>query len=301
MKYKLRKLVAQFLLILGVVMVLPLISVEDASAEDNEQESIHNPTITISNPPNTDLSNIPKLCDNINVSLNNDGLFTEEIKKTDGSKETKNCEFLACSVATNNSYISISVDMSRYKDLGQKARQTVMDTALSSIKNNEGVSTTNKNKLYNELCSLDESTSSLVRQLSTDVDADFAKAYATFRPFSGYVGWILGLISLAMFALLGITIVWDLAFLVIPFWQAFLIGDNNEKPKTVSIEAWNAVKKAESSAGKEYIEPIGVYFKSKSKQFIAIFICLLYLVSGEIYTLIAQFMDYFRGLVDIVK
>ena len=46
---------------------------------------------------------------------------------------------------------------------------------------------------------MDKSTSNLVRQLSNDVDADFAGAYMTFKPFTGVVGWILGLICLSIF------------------------------------------------------------------------------------------------------
>ena len=169
-----------------------------------------------------------------------------------------------------------------------------MQVALDTIYNSN-VSKTNRNKIYNALCKQDEPTSALVRQLSEDVNADFAGAYKYFKPFSGPLGVVLGLLTLAIFVILGLTLVIDIAFITLPFVQSCLLN-NDGKAKFVSIEAVNAVKEQESKSGSEYVNPIGIYLKSKTKQYIAIFICILYLMSGKIFSLLARFMDYFSGI-----
>ena len=190
----------------------------------------------------------------------------------------------------------IEVAMSKYKELPAKDKQKVMTIALDTI-NNSQISKMNKTKLYNKVAELDESVSSLVRQLSDDVKADFASGYNMFKPFSGVLGTILGVLCLAIFIMLGITIIIDIAFITLPFLQIALT-DRIEQKKKVSIvsnEAVKAVEAAHNSSGTEYINPMGYYLKHKVKQLIALGICLLYLVSGKIYYLMAQIIDLFQG------
>ena len=111
--------------------------------------------------------------------------------------------------------VNISVNMTRYKKLSQENKQKTLQIAMDEIYNSD-VSRTNKNKIYNFVADTDESISSLVRQLSSDVTADFAGAYSSFKPFSGTLGWILGIVALGMFILLGLTIVVDIAYINLP-------------------------------------------------------------------------------------
>lgn len=190
----------------------------------------------------------------------------------------------------------IEVAMSKYKELPAKDKQKVMTIALDTI-NNSQISKMNKTKLYNKVAELDESVSSLVRQLSDDVKADFASGYNMFKPFSGALGTILGVLCLAIFIMLGLTIIIDIAFITLPFLQIALT-DRIEQKKKVSIvsnEAVKAVEAAHNSSGTEYINPMGYYLKHKVKQLIALGICLLYLVSGKIYYLMAEIIDLFQG------
>lgn len=188
---------------------------------------------------------------------------------------------------------SLTMDMTTYKTLSQARKQKVMQISLELVSNSQ-ISSTNRTKIYNFIAGEDTSTSNLVRQLSTDVTADFADAYTYFKPFSGWVGIILGILSLAIFLCIGFTIIIDIAFITIPTIQWFLQSTGkNDKPKFVSLEAINAIKVAES--GTTYKNPMGIYMGSKIKQLIALFICLLYLVSGKLYVVIAWCMDYFNG------
>lgn len=268
--------VALFLLIMGVVCGLSPIFVQASST---------NPVITITNASTGDAVNgsgrIYSAVATINQNLKDLDFWSDD--------------FLTISYNTANKSCSITVNMTQYKKLENEKQQKTMQVALDGIYNSD-ISRTAKNKIYNELCSLDETTSALVRELSTDVRADFGKAMGWFRPFSGWVGWLLGSIALLLFMLLGLTMVVDIAYISLPAVQLLLTDDTKNRAKFVSHEAYSAVKEQQSKSGVEYKSPMVLYLKAKTVQFAAIFICLLYLVSGQLYVLLASMMDYFSGV-----
>lgn len=239
------------------------------------------PVLYLQDLEQTEAKYILKACNEINNQVKNETSIDKFIK-------------FGLVSGTNADY-ELTVVMSKYKNLSQEDKQTVMMIALDTV-NNSSISFTNRNKIYNFIADNDTSVSSLVRQLSNDVDADFAAAYSSFKPFSGVIGWILGTFTLVIFIMLAITIVFDVAYITIPAWQ-LLVGSGNtkDKPKFTSLEAWKAVQSAEEDTSGTKTA-MGLYLKTKTKQFIAIGICILYLVSGEIYHLIANIIDLFQGL-----
>ena len=90
------------------------------------------------------------------------------------------------------------------------------------------------------------------------------------------------------------------SFLTIPLFQTLILDHmDNAKEKGlmqrfVSIEAMEAMKTC--AQANSYTNPVGVYVKNKTKQWIAIAVCLTYLVSGKIYELIGAMIDYFSSL-----
>lgn len=277
-----KNVLALVLLIMGVVIWLSPNLVVSADTS--------NPVISISNPPNQDANTsggaIADLCLTINNNIHARGIMKSNVAAV------ADTDFVTYSFSSN--VVNITINMTEYNKLGNKAKQDLMQVALDTTYNSN-VSKTNRNKIYNALCKQDEPTSALVRQLSEDVNADFAGAYKYFKPFSGPLGVVLGLLTLAIFVILGLTLVIDIAFITLPFVQSLLLNTDG-KAKFVSIEAVNAVKEQESKSGSEYVNPMGIYLKSKTKQYIAIFICILYLMSGKIFSLLARFMDYFSGI-----
>lgn len=186
--------------------------------------------------------------------------------------------------------------MNAYNKLDTEEKQLVMQIALDGIFSSD-ITRVNKNKIYNALSALDSTTSSLVRQLSRDVSADFYKAYRYFEPFTGPIGIVLGVLTLLIFLLLAITGVIDIAYITIPTFRLMLDHPgSDEKPRFVSIEAAYAVKEAESKSGQGYVSPMTIYLGSKIKQFVAIAICLLYLSSGQIFIILSYWIDMFNGL-----
>lgn len=262
------------LLIIGVALWLSLfLRVSCAS----------NPIVTISGITSTDRAKL----DNLIPSINADVKANADI----------GWDFLTPVSGTQKDTYSIEIDINRYKNYEIDTKKKIMETALSEISNSD-LSLTNRNKLYNFIANEDTSTSNLVRQLSSDVNADFGRAYFKyFKPWSGVLGTALGIIALGIFVLLGLVTSIDLAYLTIPIIQEWFNGDSAKaKPKYVSLEAANALKEAESASNGRKRDVVMCYMKSKTKQYVALAICLLYLISGNIYNLIATFIDYFSGV-----
>ena len=273
----------------GAVALMLLLFSSSAVCENN-------PTVTMSALNSKEVGLLSSTCNDINTEI------VENSKKTgikDNTVKMLKSEKAENSGAVDGEYIvNVEFNVSTYNRLKQTEKEAVMESILLGIENSQ-LSQISKSKIYNFVSNSDEATSNLVRQLSSDVKADFGRAYSSFKPFTGWIGWILGLLTLGLFLTLGLTIAVDLTYIGIPLVQNWLSQSNESvRPKYVSLEAWNAVKAAEGSIGSgRYREPMGVYFKAKTKQFLALGLCLLYLISGQIYNIIAQVIDMFNEVV----
>lgn len=271
-------------------------------------DSRANPIITIPNPPAKDISGIEMLCSSANARIHENGVWAEKEGVSDKIRSTiehaedwnldgvEAIDFLTYSKNKDN--VNIEVNMLEYRKLGNKEKQIVMQSALSVVNETENISTSNKNKIYHELCDFDKATSRLVRELDSDVRGDFSDAYNKFfKPWSGTLGIALGVLALAIFTMLAIATIIDIAFLTLPFMQGLILSntdtgssDKNVAVKFISREALNALKESESTQA--YANPIGLYLRSKTKQWIAIAVCLTYLISGQIFNLLGSAADY---------
>lgn len=296
MKNKVVVQVALFLSLMGIVCGLSPLTV---------QASASNPMITLTNVTSGDASGsagtksgrIWNAVDAINKELqDNHGWVETAYNQVTGARSETPLDFISYELKIDNGVrnVTLAINMRRYKNLANEMQQRTMQVALDGIYNSD-ISRTLKNKIYNEISALDSTTAALVRQLSSDVTADFASAYSWFKPFSGAIGWFLGVVSVAMFAILGVTMVVDIAYITLPIVQLGLTKEGENKAIFVSHEAFHAVKEQQSKSGTEYVSPMGVYLKAKIGQLVAIFLCLLYLVSGRLYILLAELMDLFSG------
>lgn len=164
--------------------------------------------------------------------------------------------------------------------------------------------------LMDELQNISGAGSQLMATLLENTKPDFTTANRIYKPFSGIVGTVLGVISILIMSLLGVTMALDLAYIVIPMFQLFLDGGEGGDgqngavkgmAKIISQEARNAVKSAESGggaggqSGTSNKMAVGVYFKHRWKSLVVLGICLLYLVSGNIYSFVAWIIDLVSG------
>lgn len=152
--------------------------------------------------------------------------------------------------------------------------------------------------------------SRLISTLMANTKPDFASANRIYQPFSGTVGTILGLVAVLLMAALAIVMVLDLAYIAIPFVRNLLDGGSSDngngsggiKSKFVSWEAYNAVQQVEAGGGNsgngggDNKTAVGIYFKKRIIMLLILGLCLLYLVQGEIFTMVGWFMDLVSGL-----
>ena len=215
----------------------------------------------------------------------NDAMFANEIVD-------ENVISIILKANKSSDSMDISINNSVYSKLKQVDKQEFIAICLNEIQNSD-ISSINKTKFYNFIVNSDPSISGLVRQLSEDVKVDMPSAYSWFKPFSGPLGILLGCATVAIFAFLGLTMVIDVSFITIPWIQWFLTRPSKKggRPLWVSLEAWDSVKIAED----QHVQGLTVYFKKKSGQIMILSICILYLVSGNIFALVARIVDYFQG------
>jgi hypothetical protein len=117
-----------------------------------------------------------------------------------------------------------------------------------------------------------------------------------------------------MMAALALVMVLDLCYIAIPFVRNVLDGDKGQgqnggnggvKSKFVSWEAYNAVQQVEAGGGaggqggSDSRSAVGIYFKKRIIMLLILGLCLLYLVQGEIFTLVGWFMDLVSGLLPV--
>ena len=270
--------------------------------------SVVNPVVSITNPPSQDASAegigyIFDLCNTINSELQDAGFFNIPENATKEESEYTFCTATyteTSDVDKPTRTVTIAFNKTNYVKYDSGDKQKIMQIALDLV-NESSVSNINKTKIYNAVCKFDETTSRLVKQLSDNVSADYLRAWDWFKPFSGLVGTILGGVTIFLFGFIAITLILDIAFITIPFFQYWVLNkqdgkDSSKKRKLgslVSIEALNAVKTQESNNG--MTNAMSLYLGSKTKQLVCLFICLLYLTSGKIYSVIASLIDYFSN------
>lgn len=146
----------------------------------------------------------------------------------------------------------------------------------------------------------------LIAVLMQGTKPDFVSAMKIYAPFQSPISTVLGVFSLILFAGLTVSTLIDLFFIGIPPFNSYLMGDGKEKPGIVSAAAYNAYLAEAGSAGgtggagangkSSFRSAAGVYFKHRVVMLILMFVCILYLVSGEIWNLLADAISLFEGI-----
>ena len=151
--------------------------------------------------------------------------------------------------------------------------------------------------------------SQLMTTLMAQTKPDYVTANRIYQPFSGPVGVILGICAILIMAFLAITMVLDLAYIAIPTFQLFVDGDGQggggqgggKKKSFISQEAIDAVQMAVGGQGgggqngSSNKLAVSIYFKKRVLMLVVLGICLLYLVSGNIFALVGWVIDLLSG------
>lgn len=186
---------------------------------------------------------------------------------------------------------TLSFSNSNYSELDIKEKQNFMKTALLATKESH-LGTQVKSKVYNFISEQDNSVASAVKYLQTDTSADFAEAKAWFAPFSGPISTVLGLLCILIFVFMGASMIFDIAYLVLPGFQLILEhGEEHKRPFGVSNAAWKTNRQISDANNSDNV--MSVYLKKRIPEMFLISICLGYLVSGKIYSVMVYFINAF--------
>ena len=303
-------------LLLGIVFGLSLFFTDTVVYADVGDYKDVTTTVTITGIPKEEKEKIDKLAIQINYALKTSGyfkvaengtagLFTKtQFKDTDfistkSVKDTSKKKANNTDIKTDIYTVTLAANWNLYNAYDSEQKNEIYTIVLSNIQGTKSkVNQATKIKIYNYFLDNDSTTANLVRQLSTDVTADFSSAYSKMKNWKlfNFFSTTFGVLAILIFLGLTMSILVDLAYITIPSFQLL---DNGKEPPNffllkVSHDAWNSVNEAQKGNVKKNV--VGIYFQTRLKQIVVICICLLYLTSGDIYTLIAWLIDSFQGL-----
>jgi hypothetical protein len=212
---------------------------------------------------------------------------------------------------TDSSTGHMTIDESEFNKLSSSEQQRFLSDVVDASntvadKGTGGVDESTVQNWWKELQQKNGVGSKFMTVLLQDTKPDFVAANAIWKPFSGPVGVALGLGAVIIMSLIGIVIVADIAYIALPPVRIFAAeegggngGKKNIRSYLFSYEATNAVKIAENGGGNggsgESKQALGIYFKRRVWMLIILGICLMYLVNGQIYTLVGWILDLVSG------
>ena len=206
-------------------------------------------------------------------------------------------------VFKGNQSSGYDIDEAMFSKLSTSAQKEFISDLVSAsnkaVGSAKGVTDATVQNWMKQLQSKEGVGSRFLTEILKNTKPDFVSANAIWKPFAGPLGVFLGILAVGTLSLLGINIMLDIIYITLPMARLFL--NNNKEDgkllgKLVSHAALSAVKEVEEgSDGKGKKQAIGIYFGSKVFELILLGIALLYLVSGNIWTLVGYILDLVSG------
>lgn len=195
-------------------------------------------------------------------------------------------------VESNYSQLTSKMQTEFLSDLNDAAEQTIE----ADPSNYSDESLTN---WYSVLQKQDGVGSKMLNMILKNTNPDFVTANKIYQPFSGLVGTALGLGAVLIMAFLALVMVCDIAYISLPPVRLFAGDEQNGKvsSKLFSHDAIYAVQCAENDDKGDGSpkQALGIYFKRRVFMLILLGICLLYLIQGQIFSLVGMVLDLVSG------
>ena len=227
----------------------------------------------------------------LEVPTANSAVINSICGSANGSLGNKSSGILSFSISRGSDSGLLKFKSTKYNKLEVDDKNTFMETSLSAV-SKSGLPAKVKNSVYNFIASQDTPISNAMKYLQSDANADFVEAKKLFDPWSSVIGTILGVLCVLIFMFTGLSILFDVFYIVIPGIQLiFDRGEENKKPIFISKEAYCSVRDAEKET--EYKNVLSMYLKRRVGLLIIMAICIGYLISGQIFGIIAYLIDAF--------
>lgn len=144
--------------------------------------------------------------------------------------------------------------------------------------------------------------SKFMAEILKNTKPDFVTANKIYEPFAGPIGVAMGIGAILIMGLLGIVMIGDIAYITLPPFRMLVGGGESKGDKKsliISHDAIYAVEQAEggNSGGGESKQALGIYFKRRVFMLVLLGICLMYLISGNVYTLVGYILDLVSGFI----
>lgn len=182
----------------------------------------------------------------------------------------------------------VSFNNVAYSELVRVDKDDFMRAALDAT-NDSSMGVQSRSKMYNFISKQDTATAKAVGYLKSDARTDLAGAGAWFKPFGGFLGKVFGVFAVFIVVFFGLSIMFDIFYLNIPWYEALVSKGENKKPVLVSRDAVYARKEAENGESGEMV----IYMKKRVIALLLTGICLGYLISGKLYDIVLFFIDAF--------
>lgn len=205
-------------------------------------------------------------------------------------------------------FLEDSQDVSRVRlnkeslQLLSSKNQTKLLSEFINDMTRSDMSKSGQRKVYNAIKeALDPVITSSLPTVLEDTRVNIFKAISIMRPFNGTVGTIMGIaIILIVTALLMGTLL-DLSWMGLPLFQNFaetnLGSKESGRPKFVSQDAFKALQQSIADNG-TWKNAYALYFKKRVLTYFLLMLCIFYLISNQLYTLIVFLYDVSSNAVD---
>ena len=190
---------------------------------------------------------------------------------------------------------TLTFDYMSFKNATEKSRKNAIKHFVNALKDSN-VSDQTQQMVFDRMTEADSDVAALMIPLVFDsTKADVYTAYKWLSPALNSLRKVFGVAAIAIIVLVIISTIIDLVFMGLPFNRDSKEG---KRPIWISPEAYSTIKECESSLDSSggYKNAYFLYFKRRFVTYIILSICILYLVLGQIGTLISWFMSLGGGL-----
>lgn len=186
-----------------------------------------------------------------------------------------------------------------YSSLSADDKISHRQQALNKL-GSAGFSSTALKKIESAFKNKGATEAELLTSLFANTKADLFTAMKWFSPFQGTIGLILGIGVILIILLLIASTAFDLVYIGLPMARNVMDGkaEQNNKPRPfgVSTDAVRVVTENEDNnkgtGGNMYV----AYFKKRVVTYIILAICILYLVSGQLSSVIGWLLGQVSGI-----
>lgn len=229
--------------------------------------------------------------------------YSETLYPTSGGGSYKANELLPTTSGSNVAVID-EVKFNELTSKGQSLFLSDLNKAATTVVSNDTTSTysyESQTNWYKVLQQQNGVGSKFMNVILENTKPDFVTANAIYKPFSGIVGTTLGLAAVLIMAFLGVVMACDIAYITLPPFR-LLVSDDDKgggivKSKLITHDAIYAVRKVEEDSDSNGApkQALGIYLKRRIFALILLGICLMYLIQGQLYTLVGYILDLVSG------